>query len=618
MKKYLLLFLMISFVAVTYSQSRVLISKSQQDVVKTKEFKKGKEEGSSIVTQTPPMVYNPNLAPIETDLMITKYDLYTNSMLSNRFTMFDDGTMAAVNTRGILPDGTYPDRGTGYNYFNGTAWMPIPTQRIETAKTGWPTIAQFGDGEVVVAHLASGVRVSSRPVKGTGAWEEFTFFGPSGIPDLSWPRMASGGENHNTLHLFTNSYDSYNGQTQALIYSRSFDGCQTFDPAHVVLDGVGPDYYTEISADDYAVAVKGNNVVVLVASPFYDMFIMKSTDNGESWEKKLIWEHPYPMWDWNTTLTTDTLYAQDNSANVALDQYGNAHVVFGISRIMHTAAGTTYNFFPGTDGIGYWNEYMEQIPEHPDNPHKTLMPEYLDEMGMLIGWTQDVNNNGTIDFLDDLFSYRELGISTMPTLVIDDNNVIYLAYSSTTEGFDNSINNYKHIWMRTSPDLGTTWGDFVDITSDIAHIFDECIMPQLCDGTQENHVNLWYCVDFQPGLALDADHDPVENRVINAKVPKGDIVAIEETELFAPPVVSQNFPNPANSIAEITVNLKQSGNVSIDVYNLVGQKVYEISPALMSRGANKLTLDVSSLKAGIYLYKVNIDDESHSLKMIVE
>lgn len=79
--------------------------------------------------------------------------------------------------------------------------------------------------------------------------------------------------------------------------------------------------------------------------------------NVDSWEKTVIWEHPYPLYDWNVTIT-DTFFCVDNSASIALDNSGKAHVVFGINRIIHDVVGTNYSYFKYVDGIGYCNEDM--------------------------------------------------------------------------------------------------------------------------------------------------------------------------------------------------------------------------------------------------------------------
>ncbi len=61
----------------------------------------------------------------------TTYDLQSNGSPQNRIYQ-DNGTLGATWTYSSDVAGTYPDRGTGYNYYNGTSWGPIPTSRIET------------------------------------------------------------------------------------------------------------------------------------------------------------------------------------------------------------------------------------------------------------------------------------------------------------------------------------------------------------------------------------------------------------------------------------------------------------------------------------------------------
>ena len=68
----------------------------------------------------------------------TYYDQQTNASTQNRIYYFDDGTIGATLTWGMEPS-SYPDRGTGYNYFDGTSWLAFPTERIESMRTGWPS-----------------------------------------------------------------------------------------------------------------------------------------------------------------------------------------------------------------------------------------------------------------------------------------------------------------------------------------------------------------------------------------------------------------------------------------------------------------------------------------------
>jgi len=96
---------------------------------------------------------------IETQIMQTKYDLQSNKALANRIIAWPYGSAAVVETRAVNDPG-YADRGMGYNYYNGTSRLPMPTTLIETEKTGWPSIASWGPNrEINIAHLNEGMRI---------------------------------------------------------------------------------------------------------------------------------------------------------------------------------------------------------------------------------------------------------------------------------------------------------------------------------------------------------------------------------------------------------------------------------------------------------------------------
>jgi hypothetical protein len=415
----------------------------------------------------------------------TFYDLQSNGSLQNRIYCYDDGSIGGVWTMGNEAT-TFPDRGTGYNFYDGSSWQPQPAQRIETFRAGWPSYAPWGtNGEIVVSHDFAALKLyfMTRPEKGTGAWDQKQFTYTNGPTSLSWPRMITSGADHSTIHLLANTNGAYLGQPYGIVYSRSLDGGSSWDIENEVLDGTGADYYTEITADQYVWANPvGDTIAFLVASAFHDLFIMKSVDNGDSWEKTVIWEHPYPLFDFNT-MTMDTVFACDNSASIALDNNGKCHVVFGINRVMVptiTNPPGGYNYFPFVDGIGYWNEDM---PTFSNDLNALAPPQYgyptseLIEDVNYIGWTQDVDYDGEITFITTAtgfpMGYREMGLSTMPSITIGPDNEIAVIFSSTTETYDNFEWNFKKLWVRTKTDEG--WGPFIHLTQDIMHIFDESI-----------------------------------------------------------------------------------------------------------------------------------------------
>ena len=513
MKKFLLVSLFVSFVLLGFSQNpRVPFSASLRHIA-VAEYP---TEKSGTYNQNPAGTHQKQspASANEEEIGMTGYDLQSNACTPyGRFHIFDDGTMGAVWTRGTGGD-PFTDRGTGYNYFNGTSWGAEPASRIENVRTGWPSYAALGaNGEIIIAHQRATLPliISKRTNKGSGDWSFSSFSGPDGH-QLLWPRMVTGGTDHNYIHLFGltapsgNGGSPYQGQDGALVYSRSTDGGVNWDMNNIILDGMGSSNYVCYYEDMYSwVEPKGDNLAFIVCDPRNDLFVMRSADAGATWQKTVIWQHPYPHW--NGISATDTFYRPDGSAHGVFDNNGKLHIVFGIDRAY--ANGTTRYWFPFEDGIAYWNE------DHPswtggttDQQCNCLNPDLLYEQGSLVGWIQDINGNGQIDLVDStvhVLANYGLNPSSMPQLTIDENNNIFLLFSGITETFDNGNQQYRHIWSRASYDGGQSWGNFQDLTGDVLHSYDECAFPSIAALTDDK-VHCIYQADAEPGICLGLDH----------------------------------------------------------------------------------------------------------------
>ncbi|MEN8226092.1 MAG: T9SS type A sorting domain-containing protein, partial [Bacteroidota bacterium] len=557
------------------------------------------------------------------------YDLQSNYASQNRIFMFDDGTIGATWTMGF-EDANFPDRGTGYNYFDGSAWGDMPEERIESQRCGWPSYMPYGDhGEMVVSHTGQvpGLAMNYRTIKGAGEWTEMFFAGPAGHEDLIWPRVVTAGADQMTVHIFgvttpvANGGAVYQGMDGAMLYSRSLDGGMSWEDENIILEGMGPDYYNHTGGDYYAIADPlGDNIAFVMASKWQDMYLMKSTDNGQSWVKTMIWEHPYPFFDWDVTVT-DTFFSPDGAVAIALDNDGVAHVTFGITRVGHFETGNTYTAYPFYDGLGYWREGMPAF-EDGDMNLNALDPDLLEENVNLIGWTQDINGNGEWDVIgtvESLGNYRT-GISTMPAMTIDENNYIYVVFSSIAETFQTDMQNYRHLFARTSKDGGDTWGDeFYDLTGDITHVFSECIHPSMAFNT-DDYIHLIYHEDTEPGQAVQGDLDPYgDNSVPYIQVLKPEIlgVAAQTYDEGLIDFISQNQPNPALSNTSVNIHLMQSSELSLQVHNVIGQRVIELDQGYLQAGVHTVTFDVNQLQDGVYFYTVIAGEERMTKKMIV-
>jgi len=93
-----------------------------------------------------------------------------------------------------------------------------------------------------------------------------------------------------------------------------------------------------------------------------------------------------------------------------------------------------------------------------------------------------------------------------------------------------------------------------------------------------------------------------------------DVVAVEDA---APGAfeVSQNVPNPFNPTTTINFSLAEAGNMTVEVFNIAGQKVDTLVNGYMDSGKHSVVWDASSVSAGVYFYTVKSGDFSKTMKM---
>jgi len=126
-----------------------------------------------------------------------------------------------------------------------------------------------------------------------------------------------------------------------------------------------------------------------------------------------------------------------------------------------------------------------------------------------------------------------------------------------------------------------------------------------------HHAGMWYDADYD--LALEV----MGLFFLGGDVISGVITSAVGVEEAAPAAfsVAQNAPNPFNPTTTISFNLVDAGNVSIEVYNVAGQKVDTIVDGFMDAGSHSVVWDASGFSAGVYFYTVKSGEFSRTMKM---
>lgn len=549
----------------------------------------------------------------------TTYQLQTNAAICNRMVNNADGTISATwtfsNTSG------WADRGTGYNYFDGTSWGPAPGSRIENTRTGFTNIGVTSSGaEVVVSHEASDLHISQRPVKGTGAWSNAAFLGS---PDV-WSRLAVGGANGMTLHVISQTSGAsgppYMGQDGALAYSRSLDGGVTWDKLHTIIPEIDASSYKGFGGDDYSIDTKGDTIAIVAGGFTNDVVLIKSIDNGNSWTKTIVNYFPIPLFD-HTTMTSDvdgdgvsdTIMTNDASVHVMLDNQGKAHVWFGRMRIYHDDVTTTgVSYFPGTDGLMYWNESMGASNATTSTP-------------VMIAAAEDIDMDGALNVTD--WGTYQVSLTSMPTTGIDAAGHIFLAYSSIYEGTaENGApgdgKSYRHTYVMRSNDGGMNWCPPQDISDpgDVIQ-FTEGVYPAMAKRV-DNNVHVLVQTDGSVGHGVSAGSTETQSGPADM-----DYYKIPAINLNCTVGVSENaplmsvftvYPNPATENTQVSFTIANKGNVTIRVYNVTGQMVAELANQDFAAGTHNLEANLSKFNSGIYMINMVSAEGTANQKVIVK
>jgi plastocyanin len=87
----------------------------------------------------------------------------------------------------------------------------------------------------------------------------------------------------------------------------------------------------------------------------------------------------------------------------------------------------------------------------------------------------------------------------------------------------------------------------------------------------------------------------------------------------APPSLSFTiYPNPTKGNTNVAFTLAQSENVSLEIYDILGERVYSVNENKMMQGSHLITVDGTNLSAGIYFVKLTSDSGTITKRLVIE
>jgi hypothetical protein len=572
----------------------------------------------------------------------TYYDLQSNAAMPHRLLKHPNGNISATWTTSSSDAAGFPGRGAGYNMFDAStsSWGTASSQRIEaTQRSGWPSVGVLSDGNTfVIGHDATngGFYMTKSTSPNTRPSQTVNILTQSPYKPI-WGRTGNSGD---TIHLICAYTDSaapgesrppvINGVRGPMVYSRSLDGGETWDQQHVVLPGYDSTIFLAGSADNYAMDVRGNHVAIATSAALSGVLVWKSDDAGETWRRYFADSFPYAPFT-GKKFMVDTPFTSDGTVDVLIDFDGKVHAFWGLTRVLdEDTSDESYSFFPGYQGLVYWNENMAS-GENVLIAGGGSFDRDGDGINAILAANTNALREGNVPA--GLATVARLGNTSLlrqPSAAIDANNRIFVTFSIPIEGDESFLSaNFRDIGIVHSVNGGSTWEEPQNITQ-FYQMEDDfaCIAREVDD-----FIHVMWQQDDIPGTNLQnnsilmSNHEVNLNSIYYTAIPVSAILNGEIGHLYGINnekigtgevfVVGQNYPNPFGETSNVAIYLSQPGDVTMEVRNTMGALVQRTTQKGLLRGNHLFEINATNLSNGIYTYTVTAGGRTETKTMMI-
>ncbi|MCB0732404.1 MAG: T9SS type A sorting domain-containing protein, partial [Ignavibacteriae bacterium] len=78
----------------------------------------------------------------------------------------------------------------------------------------------------------------------------------------------------------------------------------------------------------------------------------------------------------------------------------------------------------------------------------------------------------------------------------------------------------------------------------------------------------------------------------------------------------QNYPNPFNPSTNINFDIVENTNVSLIIFNVLGEEVKNVINQKLNAGAYSINVNFENIESGIYFYRISTNNFTETKKMI--
>ena len=81
--------------------------------------------------------------------------------------------------------------------------------------------------------------------------------------------------------------------------------------------------------------------------------------------------------------------------------------------------------------------------------------------------------------------------------------------------------------------------------------------------------------------------------------------------------LSQNYPNPFNPSTTISYSIPNDGNVTLKVYDVLGNEVASLVDEQKQSGSFDVNFNASALSSGVYYYQIKAGEFTSTKKLVL-
>jgi hypothetical protein len=260
-----------------------------------------------------------------------------------------------------------------------------------------------------------------------------------------------------------------------------------------------------------------------------------------------------------------------------------------------------------------------------------------------INWTQSSLNNQTVNCLmsansnlycgtenNGIFMSTNTGSTWTQTSF--NNKTVYALHNdgTSTRLYAGTLNSGFYV----SIDSGKGWNSF-GLQGKTVRAFVSWSFHMFCvvDGNgfyvSSNYGLSWVLknsgelngVNFYPSSMIIANNSMVYISTFKTSVWQNaaNLVSIQQITSVTPEkfILFQNYPNPFNPNTKIKFDLKETSDVTLEIYNSAGKEIQTIVDKKLSSGSYEVNWNASDFPSGVYYYKIVAENFTETKKMML-